>query len=948
MDENILHSLASQRSQECQLMDLTLGRLAKLHEAEVAILDDLYRADRWRWTPEHGLQVGLPQDLQVRWFSRESVWDLQNRVRPLTLPDGDPDLNAHRRLEKQEYVWLLSQMLHYKLGFALTPVDAAARIATALRTGNVQQPRKLKHRAQKLREEYQAYHNLRNTELQQLGSAVNLQTSLVEDGPEGENGIEDGASDDGTGPAHFSVESGLKRPLESENMRANKEAVALGPFDRDNSINVNGADLYEGETTVTVSATRHSQAQAAMRSNLSNPARRPWVSHFQTLLKAFDSLPSKPRGVPYSEQNGTEKSAQGARPLTSLGRDAPAPSKSKKAASSGVMSERVNTDSTKSFTARPHKPRSSVDALASLENAIQRQIRRRPPALEGADRCPSEEPGTESFQCNVLQKQHKAETPFPRTGANCLAGKNTGPRISEPDTTGLSHSEDTAPCITELEQVPQSRNHPPIYIVIEDSDSEQPPQHYQRDKITSSSRLKRRKPRVKVVNNLGTADPGRSIFSMPRSDVDGDDGSRLFSPQGSSSSVPPRISARFLQTKRSAVNPGNRIKNKIPATVRNSMQNVSSDRGNRRGMQSGDACTSKAHPNAAIDTIPGKDSEAPKATGFEESATDWSPGNLNQEDQENQSMRMIPDGSHQGAEKGARRRGCESSNIYPPRSITGSNTMLSNIGRASSPPKRNLSACAQPLFLQQETRKMGRNETESHYNTRSYKRVRAWKKKPPKKPKCPKQQPRMAETTLAVSDIYAQVDTGRKNIDEVVDELRHSSQTFATSFQTPRKTKRSHSTAFNEVSVSFKRGKGRPNRDNTTYELMKGTTPGAPKSPIPRADDVTIFPRLEYLMGCDENGVPARRAAFRRPTPLTHTIRNQVGEPLPREETPLEELLRCDQERRRRDPKTKANFWGRFPKPSPWRSGKGVWCKPVNSTTMPFRGFGPRRPRTTG
>ncbi|OAL25929.1 hypothetical protein AYO22_04556 [Fonsecaea multimorphosa] len=333
MDENILQSLSSQRSQECQLIDLTLGKLKKLHASELAILGDLYREDRWRWTPEHGLQVGLPQDLQVRWFSRESVWDLQNRIRPLTLPGGDPDPNADRRLEKQEYVWLLSQMLHYKLGFALTPIDAAARIAAALLTGNVQQPDKLKRRAQKLRRGYQGHHSLRSTGLQ-LGSAVNEETSRFDGESEGEQELEDGVSNEARGRAHSSVDSGLERLVASEKVRADKEAVALDLVERDDNSNVGEACPDKRKTPVMVSTNDTSQIQGATRSNLSNLVQKPWVSHIQT-LKPQDPLPPVPQPGQFGSQTGTAKHAKGTQTLPTPETDASVPPRSHNASSFG-------------------------------------------------------------------------------------------------------------------------------------------------------------------------------------------------------------------------------------------------------------------------------------------------------------------------------------------------------------------------------------------------------------------------------------------------------------------------------------------------------------------------------------------------------------------------------------------------------------------------------------
>ncbi|KIW79263.1 hypothetical protein Z517_05875 [Fonsecaea pedrosoi CBS 271.37] len=229
MDENILQSLASQRTQQCQLIDLTLGKMGKLYEAESTILRDLYKEDRWRWSPEYGLQVGLPQDLKVQWFSRESTHDLQNRVRPLTLTDGDPDPNADRRLDTQDYLWLLSQLLHYELGFALTPIDAAARIAVALRTGNIRQPTKLQRRALNLRRQYRVPNSLQDEELES-SSEVDEQMTGYKGESEGEQELEDDSTEDGLAPTQSSLGSSPERSLALEHIITNRKAFALDPI----------------------------------------------------------------------------------------------------------------------------------------------------------------------------------------------------------------------------------------------------------------------------------------------------------------------------------------------------------------------------------------------------------------------------------------------------------------------------------------------------------------------------------------------------------------------------------------------------------------------------------------------------------------------------------------------------------------------------------------------
>ncbi|KIW28911.1 uncharacterized protein PV07_04765 [Cladophialophora immunda] len=838
MDENILQNLAAQRSQECQLIDLTLGRLKKLHESEVAILGDLYREDRWRWTPEHGLQVGLPQDLEVRWFSRESVLDLQNRVRPLTLPDGEPDPNADRRLERQEYVWLLSQMLHYELGFALTPIDATARIATALRAGNVRQPRKLKHRAQKLRGDYR----LRNSDLDSE-SAVNEETSTsgFDAQPEREQQLENGGTENGTGTTLSSAESDLKRRLVVGKARADTEAIIPGPMERDvgtgaRAVQVREEELqcnsnaneqygYKRDAAATVTTTGTRQTPVTTRSNLRSPAKRPWVSHSDTLQKTLDPLPPAPRPVQFSEQVA-DKHAKSTQTFLALGRAAPAPPRTDNDRSFEEMSRRVSTDNTKTFSAaKARKTWSPIETSTVLDEDTAGQNRSTTPVLEGITQSLGNEYRAGGFRYNVLQRPHESPTQSPQTGTKHLAMKDTGPWISGPDKIQLLRPKNPAPTTEEMEQVNQPGQPCPVYIVIEDSDSEHHSEHPHRGKGSSIRRLKKRKPCVKAASALGTFYATRSIFLIPPSDIGGDDGAQLSGRRRSLSSAPSRISAIFPQTKRTVANRTN-LTSRVAAKV-------------RVGRHTPDVCTSKTRP-----TRQSEDNSDP--------------------------LERIPFGYIRSTESKSRHGD-------PPEAGAAANGFPPKIRRAPSPWNRNLSNRIQVSSLQQENLKLVQKATVNLYSPQSAKTVSLKKAEVPKKAESPKRT-QIPGTALTVSDNYAlnaKVEEVCKDTDKVVEELRHSSQTVVRSFKPPRKNKRPHSAAFSEHGGSRKGGKRKPNSTNTTYDLVERTTPGAPKSAIPRDNDVPIFPRMEYLMGCDRNGVPAKRAPFRRPTPLTHTLRDQ-------------------------------------------------------------------------
>ncbi|EXJ61058.1 hypothetical protein A1O7_05211 [Cladophialophora yegresii CBS 114405] len=160
MDQKHLEVLASKKSQELQLLQSTLGKSVRFNDMEASIMRHLTRDANWRWLPSRGLQVAIPQDSGQLWISREPVHDLENRIRPSILgPNAEPDPNAGRALEEQEYVWLLAQILHYGLCFAATPLDATAIIARALLKCNLQQPCRLAQLARRLRGEYECRGN---------------------------------------------------------------------------------------------------------------------------------------------------------------------------------------------------------------------------------------------------------------------------------------------------------------------------------------------------------------------------------------------------------------------------------------------------------------------------------------------------------------------------------------------------------------------------------------------------------------------------------------------------------------------------------------------------------------------------------------------------------------------------------------------------------------------
>jgi hypothetical protein len=150
MDREHLRRLATKASSEVELLYYALGEPA-VRRLLASAAQRLTRAENWRWALDHGFQLGLPEESGRTWVTREPVWDLQSRVRRATFPDGDPDPNAERGLERQRYVWLVGQALHYGLALGLTKVDAVAVLASALLDGNMQQPPELVRLSQRLR-----------------------------------------------------------------------------------------------------------------------------------------------------------------------------------------------------------------------------------------------------------------------------------------------------------------------------------------------------------------------------------------------------------------------------------------------------------------------------------------------------------------------------------------------------------------------------------------------------------------------------------------------------------------------------------------------------------------------------------------------------------------------------------------------------------------------------
>ncbi|KAJ9604525.1 hypothetical protein H2200_010638 [Cladophialophora chaetospira] len=183
MDEALLRVYAAQNSQEKQMINAVLNKSmgpAQSTQVQAAALAELTHKDNWRWRPQHGLQVGIPQDSGVKWKARESVNDIKNRIRPTTLSDGDPDPNSNRTMFRQDFVWTMSQVLHYGLGFATTRRDAAALIAKALLQGDLEQPAELFKLGRILKAEFKAQEKLKRSERRQQVAATEV-NALDED-----------------------------------------------------------------------------------------------------------------------------------------------------------------------------------------------------------------------------------------------------------------------------------------------------------------------------------------------------------------------------------------------------------------------------------------------------------------------------------------------------------------------------------------------------------------------------------------------------------------------------------------------------------------------------------------------------------------------------------------------------------------------------------------------
>lgn len=130
---------------------------SKFDLLKTAVLAEFEGRANWKWLPTSGLLIGIPQeDGDIKWIAREPIHDLKNRIRPpaSTFSETDPDPNAHRAFHMQGYGWLLAQLLHYGLGFAMTTKDAAAMLEGAVLDGTLQQPPRLVQFAELLRREY--------------------------------------------------------------------------------------------------------------------------------------------------------------------------------------------------------------------------------------------------------------------------------------------------------------------------------------------------------------------------------------------------------------------------------------------------------------------------------------------------------------------------------------------------------------------------------------------------------------------------------------------------------------------------------------------------------------------------------------------------------------------------------------------------------------------------
>ena len=150
MDPETVKLLLSGKSEFLQLLNNTLAKTV-LEDLKKSLVAELTKDSAWRWNPEHGLLVCIPQDNRYSCINRGSVEYLKKHVRPDTRKAGESDPSAAPPLQKRPYLWLLGQILYYELPFALNEVDASNIIVAALEKGDLKQPEALRQRAQKLK-----------------------------------------------------------------------------------------------------------------------------------------------------------------------------------------------------------------------------------------------------------------------------------------------------------------------------------------------------------------------------------------------------------------------------------------------------------------------------------------------------------------------------------------------------------------------------------------------------------------------------------------------------------------------------------------------------------------------------------------------------------------------------------------------------------------------------
>ncbi len=229
--EELLHIYADLKSQETQLLENIPGlqiNFGRYEQMKNVVLEELNQRQYWRWDPVHGLAVGIPQDKGRIWRARELAEDIRNRVRHCALPNGDPDPNGHRALHRQEYTWLLAQLLHYGLGFAQTRRDASALLARALLNDGLKQPAELVERGQGLKQQYLSNRRLSEATSQGEITAVEGKDEVSDNNQAAHAEHLDNVE---TGPAALHQVVGiaaLKLPVLSEKIWGKQRAQPLG------------------------------------------------------------------------------------------------------------------------------------------------------------------------------------------------------------------------------------------------------------------------------------------------------------------------------------------------------------------------------------------------------------------------------------------------------------------------------------------------------------------------------------------------------------------------------------------------------------------------------------------------------------------------------------------------------------------------------------------------